>query len=196
MTVDFNTGKYSGGLESFGSIKHENSFCTSDRGDDSEFPADPSGDSLPNVKGRLQERLAFWNEIGAGNWVTRILREAYALPFTKEPEPASFNNNRSSQNNREFVTKEILGLFSSGRIREVDISEVHTANPLIVADNGEKLGLILDLDTYTSTCKSQSSNGMTSDWSNSFSIGVISFLSLIFGQDITTLISTPLIRRF
>ena len=38
--VDFNTGKYSDDLEFFGSIKHENNFCTSDRGD-SEFSADP-----------------------------------------------------------------------------------------------------------------------------------------------------------
>ena len=116
----------------------------SDRGD-SEFPADSTGDSLPNVKGRLRERLPFWKEIGAGNWVTRILREGYALPFTKEPEPGFFNNNRSALNNREFVTKEILGLLSSGRIREVDISDVHTISPLTVADNGEKLRLILDL---------------------------------------------------
>ena len=33
----------------------------------------------------------------------------------------------------------------SGRIREVDISDVHTINPLTIADNGEKLRLILDL---------------------------------------------------
>ena len=70
-SADFNTGKYSDDLESFCSIKHKNSFCTSDLGD-SEFPADSSGDSLPNVKGRLQERLPSWKEIGAGNWVTRI----------------------------------------------------------------------------------------------------------------------------
>ena len=104
-SVDFNTGKYSDDLESFGSIKHENSFCTSDRGD-SGFPAGSSGDTLSKVKGRLHERLPFWKEIVAGNWVTRILQEGYALPFTKEQEPASFNNNRSALNNREFVTKE------------------------------------------------------------------------------------------
>ena len=76
--------------------------------------------------------------------MTRILREGFALPFTKEPEPASFNNNRSVLNNRESVTREILDLLSSGRIREVNISEVHTVNPLTVANNGEKLRLIID----------------------------------------------------
>ena len=40
---------------------------------------------------------------------------------------------------------EILDLLDSGRVREVDLSEVHTLNPLCVADNGEKLRLILDL---------------------------------------------------
>ena len=60
-----NQTEYSDDSESFGSIKHENSFCTSDRGD-SEFLADFFGDSFPNVKGRLQERLPFWKEIGAG----------------------------------------------------------------------------------------------------------------------------------
>ena len=35
------------------------------------------------------------------------------------------NNSRSALNNRDFVTKDILDLLSSGRIREVDISEVH-----------------------------------------------------------------------
>ena len=77
--------------------------------------------------------------------MTRILREGYALSFTKEPEPAFLNNNRSALNNREFITKEILDLLSSGRIREVGISEAHTINPLTIADNGEKLRLILDL---------------------------------------------------
>ena len=81
MTVDFNTDKYSDDLESFGSIKHKNSFCMSDRGD-SEFPADSSGDSLPNVKGRLRERLPFWKDIGAGNWVTRILTLCVLADFS------------------------------------------------------------------------------------------------------------------
>ena len=53
---NFHTGKYSDQSELPGSIKDRNSFCVSDRVD-SEFPADTSGDSLPNVKGRLQERI-------------------------------------------------------------------------------------------------------------------------------------------
>ena len=99
----------------------------------------------PKVKGRLKERLDFWKEIGASNWVIKILSQGYALPFTSEPEPSIFRNNFSALHNADFVTKEILDLLDSGRVREVNLSEVHTLNPLSVADNGEKLRLILDL---------------------------------------------------
>ena len=44
-----------------------------------------------------------------------------------------------------MVTSEISELLSSGRIREVSRNDVHTINPLSVADNGDKLRLILDL---------------------------------------------------
>ena len=106
---------------------------------------DNAGSFTPNVKGRLKERLGFWKEIGAGNWVIKILSQGYAIPFTSEPEPAIFRNNRSALDNADFVTEEILDLLDSGRERGVDFSEVHTINPLSVADKGEKLRLILDL---------------------------------------------------
>ena len=56
-----------------------------------------------------------------------------------------FSNIRSARDNKEFVTSEILKLLELGCIREVNCSEVHTINPLSVADNGKKLRLILDL---------------------------------------------------
>ena len=91
------------------------------------------------MKGRLKEKLDFWKEIGAGNWVIKILNHGYALPFRSEPEPAIFRNNRSALDTTDFVIKELLDLLDSGRVREVDFSEVHILNPLPVADNGEKL---------------------------------------------------------
>ena len=106
---------------------------------------DNAGNFTPNVKGRLKERLDFWKKIGAGNWVIKILSQGYALPFTSEPQPAIFRNNLSALDNTDFVTKEILDLLHSGRVRDVDFSEVHTLNSLSEADNGEKLRLILDL---------------------------------------------------
>ena len=100
---------------------------------------DNAGSFTPNVQGRLKERPGFWKEIDAGNWVIKVLSQGYALPFTSEPESAIFRNNRSALDNADFVTKKILDLFDSGRVREVYFSKVHTLlNPLSVADNGKK----------------------------------------------------------
>ena len=62
-----------------------------------------------------------------------------------EPKPTVFSNNRFARNDKEFVTSEILKPLELGCIREVNCSEVHTTNPLSVADNGKKLRLIVDL---------------------------------------------------
>ena len=97
-----------------------------------------------NVKGRLKENISFWEEIGASNWVLRILRDGYALPFIPEPEPKIFQNNVSALRNKEFVTNEILDLLNSGRVREVSQNDIEVLNLLTVADYGQKLRLILD----------------------------------------------------
>ena len=98
----------------------------------------------PNVKGRLKENISFWEEIGASSWVLSILRDGYALSFISEPEPKIFQNNVSALRNKEFVTNEILDLLSSGRVREASQNKIEVLNPLTVADNGQKLRLILD----------------------------------------------------
>ena len=67
------------------------------------------------------------------------------MPFTSEPESVIFRNIRSALDNADFVTKEILDLLDSAKVRQADFSEVHTLNPLSVANNGEKHRLILDL---------------------------------------------------
>ena len=61
-------------------------------------------------------------------------------------EPAEFSNNASARRNSDFVTSEISELLSSGRIREVSCDDVHTINSLSVADNGDKLRLILPVN--------------------------------------------------
>ena len=121
-----------------------------------------AGSFTLKVKGRLKEKLNVWKEIGASDWVIKILSQGYALPFTSEPEPAIFRNNLSALHNADFVTKEILDLLDSGRVREVDLSEVDTINPLSVADNGEKLRLILDLRYMNNFYKCPSLNEKTS----------------------------------
>ena len=72
-----------------------------------------------NVKGRLTERLAFWQHMGATDFILEIIRKGYALLFVKEPEPAVFGNNQSAKNHPDFVTSEILRLLDQGCVKEV-----------------------------------------------------------------------------
>lgn len=43
-----------------------------------------------SVKGRLEELLAFWKDIGASKWVLDVLRDGYSLPFMSLPQKAFF----------------------------------------------------------------------------------------------------------
>ena len=38
------------------------------------------------VKGRLRENIAFWQSIGARDWLLQVIREGYCLPFVDLPE--------------------------------------------------------------------------------------------------------------
>ena len=84
-------------------------------------------------------------KIGASDFILKVIWEGYALPFVEVPEPDEFSNNALARRNSDFVTSEISELLSSRRIRKVSHNDVHTINPLSVADNGDKLRLILDL---------------------------------------------------
>ena len=100
---------------------------------------------IPNIKCRLASHLPFWKSIGVSDFILQVIEKGYALPFTSEPKPSVFSNNRSARDDKEFVTSKILKLLELGCIREVNRNEVHTINPLSVADNGKKLRLIPDL---------------------------------------------------
>ena len=99
---------------------------------------------MSTVKGRLAKNIKFWEGITDSLWVSHIIKKGYALLFINEPEPAEFRNNASAHKHSDFVTSEVKELLRSGRIREVSREEVHVINPLTVADNGNKLRLILD----------------------------------------------------
>ena len=104
----------------------------------------PEGDSS-NVKNRPTRNSPFWEGIGANSFVSRILKEGYALPFVEEPQPSEFKNHGSKSMYSKSVSDEVKELEATGRIREVTREEVHTVSPLAVVDNGSKLHLILDL---------------------------------------------------
>ena len=46
------------------------------------------------VKGRLREKIAFWQNIGASNWLLRVIREGYCLPSVELPEVKFFHSSR------------------------------------------------------------------------------------------------------
>ena len=92
--------------------------------------------TAPRVKGRFTENIQFWEKIGASDFILKVIREGYALPFVEVPESAEFSNNASARRYSDFVTSEISELLSSGRIREASRNDIHTINPLSVADKG------------------------------------------------------------
>ena len=46
------------------------------------------------VRGRLQENIAFWQNICASNWLLRVIREGYCLPFVELPEVKFFQESQ------------------------------------------------------------------------------------------------------
>ena len=94
---------------------------------------------MANVK---KADVSFWEEIGAFNWVLKIWREGYALPFISESEPKIFRNNSSALKNKDFVTQEILDPLNSGQVCKVSTSDMDVISSLTVADNGSKQAIL------------------------------------------------------
>lgn len=109
------------------------------------------------VKGRLRENIAFWHNIGASNWLLRVIREGYCLPFVELPKGKFFQNHKSALCNAEFVSAEISKLLKSGALVEVSPTDLLVCSPLGVAANSSgKLRLIVDLryvNQHLRSCK-------------------------------------------
>ena len=98
------------------------------------------------VKGRLRANIAFWQSIGASNWLLKVIREGYCLPFVVLPELKFFHNHKSTSCNADFVSSEISKLLTSGALVEVNAVDLLVCNPLGVAKNSSgKPRLIVDL---------------------------------------------------
>ena len=82
-----------------------------------------------HVKGRLKERIAFWQSIGASRWVLEVLKDGYCLPFISLPQKAFFRNHCSVVEDEEFVCQEVSKLLSSGAIAEVERDERNGVQP-------------------------------------------------------------------
>ena len=83
------------------------------------------------VKGRLDENIAFWKDIGASRWELSIIENSYYYPFISPPAGRSFQNHHRVVQNQEFVYQDLQRLVVSGAV----VEDVAVVNPLGVANN-------------------------------------------------------------
>ena len=100
----------------------------------------------PNVKGKVKEKLEFWEHgLNANSVVLDTIKQGHKLQFDKLPQSKKFKNNSSAFKNHNFVESEIANLLHSKRVLEVEKAPF-VVNPLTVAENPDgSLRLILDL---------------------------------------------------
>ncbi|VDI38391.1 Hypothetical predicted protein [Mytilus galloprovincialis] len=93
---------------------------------------------------KLRSSIDYWrNIIGANETVIDIIEHEYKIPFHTEPSEVFLNNNKSFLENSDFVENEILKLIELGCIKEFPCKP-KVVNPLTVANNKNKLRLVLD----------------------------------------------------
>ena len=85
----------------------------------------------------------YWQSIKANDHVLGIIKDGYKIPFLTEPEECILKNNKSALDHSEFVESEISKLNHIGCITEVHVLP-KVVNPLTVAENRNKLRLVLD----------------------------------------------------
>ena len=91
------------------------------------------------VKRCLRENInAFWQNIGASNWLLRVICEGYRLPFVELLEVKFFQNHKSALCNAEFVYAEISKLLKSGALVVVSPNDFLFSSPLGVALNSSR----------------------------------------------------------
>ena len=95
--------------------------------------------------GRLKNCEQFWRYLGASEFILKIIKFGYALPFLCLPADKEFKNHASVSTHREFVEETVSKLVLQGCAIECKRSDISIVSPLGVVDNGKKLRLILDL---------------------------------------------------
>ena len=53
--------------------------------------------------GKLRSAVRHWEDSGACNQILEIIRDSYKRPFKTMPSQVSLRNNKSAQENPEFV---------------------------------------------------------------------------------------------
>jgi len=98
-----------------------------------------------SVKGRLKKQIDYWKNIGASDFVVSVIEKGYVIPFIETPKPSFKRNNRSAENNLDFVLEAVKELVDSGRVVKTPFKPI-VVNPLSVSENKSgKKRLILDL---------------------------------------------------
>ncbi len=95
--------------------------------------------------GRLKRCIPFWKELGASEFVIRVLKHGYRLLFIREPPTQRLSNQNSCSSNVEFVDKAVQALLDCGSAIETKESRLKCISPLGVVQGSSKLRLILDL---------------------------------------------------
>ena len=100
----------------------------------------------PNVKGRLQCSLPYWQcVLRASHPVISIIKQGYILPFVSVPLNKHFKNHKSAFTYSEFVSETILDLLSTGCIKQVPAVPTVCSPLLVVVGNSGKKRLVINL---------------------------------------------------
>lgn len=99
--------------------------------------------TMGTVVGRLKKSIGFWGSITDRDYILSVVEFGYRLPFVSPPIAFRFPNNRSAVQFQTFVDSEIDQLISKNAV-EISSTPPVCVNPLSVAQNTEKLRLILD----------------------------------------------------
>lgn len=95
--------------------------------------------------GRLREHISSLEALQLPEYVLKILRQGYILPFTSLPKPVILGNNKSALENESFVTEAITDLLACQSIATVN-RPLLIVNPLsVVTKSRGKNRLVLDL---------------------------------------------------
>ncbi len=107
---------------------------------DMSFLAEDKG----RVFGSLKRNYGFWESMGASEFILSVIREGYKIPFEEIPPSFQLRNNCSALRHQSFVSQEISSHLEDGFVREVE-HPPDCIHPLSVAENGQKLRLVLDM---------------------------------------------------
>ena len=84
------------------------------------------------VKGRLRVNVSFWESIGASQFILRVVREGYKIPFYYTPTSVHLQNNNFALSYSDFVVSAITELLKVGSVVECPFPPV-VVNPLSVS---------------------------------------------------------------